>query len=108
MFKAGQSGNPSGRPQGAKDKAQANIKQAYQSLVEGNLSNIETWLKEVASKDPAKALDFMLKISEFIVPKMKAVDLKTDYEDKTITVTFQSVAGMTREEIKELSPGNRI
>jgi hypothetical protein len=79
MFKAGQSGNVKGRPQGAKDKAKADIKQAFQSLVEGNLSNIETWLSAVATKDPAKALEFMLRISEFIVPKMKAMELKTDF-----------------------------
>lgn len=75
MFKAGHSGNPSGRPQGAKDKAQNDIKQAYQSLVEGNLSNIETWLQEVAAKDPAKAIELMLRLSEFILPKIKSVEL---------------------------------
>ena len=65
MFKRGESGNPEGRPKGAKDKAQADIKQAYQSLVEGNLSNIEIWLNEVATKDPARAIDLMLRLSEF-------------------------------------------
>ena len=75
MFRPGTTGNPSGRPQGAKDKTQADIKQAYQSLIEGNLSNIETWLHEVATKDPGRAIELMLRLSEFILPKIKAVEI---------------------------------
>jgi len=44
-------------------------------LVEGNLSNIETWLNEVSTKDPANAIELMLKLSEFILPKIKAIEL---------------------------------
>ncbi len=93
MFTPGRSGNPAGRPQGAKDKAQANIKLAYQSLVEGNLTNIERWLDEVATKDPAKAIELMIKISEFIVPKMKTVDFKNESEDKRPMFIFQDISG---------------
>ncbi len=75
MFKKGQTGNINGRPHGAKDKVQTDIKQAFQSLVEGNLSNVEKWLNEVATDNPAKALDFILRLSEFILPKIKAVEL---------------------------------
>lgn len=74
-FTKGESGNENGRPQGAKDKVQSKIKQAFQSLVEGNLTNIETWLNEVAAKDPAKAIELLLKLSEFILPKIKTIDL---------------------------------
>ena len=75
-FIKGKSGNPQGRKPGSKDKVQTDIKEAFQSLVENNLSNIETWLNEVAAENPAKALDFMLRLSEFIVPKQKAVEFK--------------------------------
>ena len=101
MFKKGESGNINGRPQGAKDKAQKDIKQAYQSLVEGNLTNIETWLNEVAAKDPGKAIELMLKLSEFILPKIKSVELNAKINEP-ITIVYQSVAGMTREEIARL------
>lgn len=75
-FTKGKSGNPQGRKPGSKDKAQTDIKEAFQTLVENNLSNVETWLNEVAAENPAKALDFMLRLSEFIVPKQKAVEFK--------------------------------
>lgn len=70
--------NRAGRPAGAKGKVNDEIREAYQQLVESNLSNIETWLAEVAEKDPAKALDFMLKLSEYIIPRLKNVELTND------------------------------
>jgi len=75
MFKKGESGNKAGRAPGAKDKVQTDIKQAFQSLIEGNLPNVEKWLNDVATTNPAKALELMLRLSEFILPKIKAVEL---------------------------------
>lgn len=77
-FQKGISGNPEGRPSGAKDKIQSDIKESFQQLVEGNLTNIETWLKEVAAKDPAKAIDLIIRLSEFILPKIKTIDLNAN------------------------------
>jgi len=65
-----------GRTKGKENKNTADIKQAYQSLLENNLSNIEIWLSTVAKDNPSKALDFMLRLSEFIVPKQKAIEFK--------------------------------
>jgi hypothetical protein len=79
-FTKGISGNPRGRRPGSKDKAKKDIKQAFQSLIENNLSNIEKWLNEVAVDNPAKALDIILKLTEFILPKMKAMELTEENE----------------------------
>ena len=78
MFQKGQSGNPSGRAKGAKDKVKADTKEAFQSLVEGNLKNVEKWIKEVATENPAKALDIILRMAEFFIPKMKSTDVKLE------------------------------
>ena len=75
-FKKFNSGNPNGRPVGAKGKATADIKQAFQSLVEGNLGNVENWLNSVAIENPGKALEIIIKLSEFILPKQKASNFK--------------------------------
>jgi hypothetical protein len=74
-FTKGQSGNPAGRPAGAKDKTTKEIREAFQSL------------EATAKKDPAKALDFMLKLSEYTVPKLKAIQLTTGLNTE-IHVTF--------------------
>ncbi len=79
-FKKGNSGNPTGRPKGAKDKAQTDVKQAYQLLVENNLSNIEIWLREIAKNDPVKAFDILLRLSRFVIPEMKATEIKGELD----------------------------
>jgi len=77
-FIKGKSGNVNGRPKGSKDKAKTNIKETFQLLVEGNLSNIQEWLNVVANDNPTAALNFVLKLSEFIIPKIKVAEFKPE------------------------------
>ena len=70
MYKKGQSGNPNGRKKGVPNKQTAEIREAYQRLTEANLENMTHWLQSIAADDPAKAMDMMLKLSEFIIPKL--------------------------------------
>ena len=69
LFQKGGQGGP-GRPPGAPNKSTKEIRQAYQNLVEMNLDNMTMWLQEVAMVDPEKAMDLMLKLSEYIIPKL--------------------------------------
>ena len=48
-FKEGQSGNPKGRTKGKPNKTTAEIREAYQKLVEDNLTNMTEWLTQVAA-----------------------------------------------------------
>ena len=72
--------NRDGRPPG---KPQSDIKQAYKNLIEDNLPKVTAWLNDVAKDNPAKALEFILKLSEFIIPKMKATEI-TDTSNSEI------------------------
>jgi len=62
MFKPGQSGNPNGRKKGVPNKQTKEIREAYQRLTEQNLTNMSDWLQQVATEDPAKAMDLMLRL----------------------------------------------
>lgn len=75
MFKPGESGNPNGRPKGSVNKNTAQIREAYQKLTEDNLDNMTLWLTQVAAENPEKAMDLMLKLSEFIIPKLARQEL---------------------------------
>lgn len=69
-FKKGEVTNPKGRPKGKPNKTTAEIREAYQKLVEDNLANMTKWLGEVAMENPEKAMDLMLKLSEYMIPKL--------------------------------------
>ena len=89
-YKKGQSGNNKGRPKGAVNKTTKEIKEAYQKLLENNLPNLNKWLAEVAADDPEKALNLMLKLSEYILPKLARQELTAkDGEDLFKDITFK-------------------
>jgi len=81
-----------GREKGTENKVKKDVKQAFQTLVEGNLSNIEKWLQEVGKENPAKACEILLKLSEFIVPKLKSVDQQIEISDRPMFV-FTDISG---------------
>lgn len=76
-FKSGDewNGNAAGRPVGSKNKQTQAIRQAYQELVEGNLENLNIWLATVAEKDPKEAFEMMIKLSEYVIPKLARTEL---------------------------------
>jgi hypothetical protein len=89
-FKPGQSGNPEGRPKGTKNKNTKIVRQAFQQLTENNLENMSIWLSQVASEDPAKAMDLMLRLSEYIIPKLARTEVTgNDGEDLFKNIKFQ-------------------
>ncbi len=83
-----------GRGPGTKNRLTKDIKTAFQNLVENNLSNVEIWLDEVADDNPGKALDFILKLAEFVVPKMRSAEIQTNSGG-----VGNAIEDMTKEEI---------
>lgn len=77
-WKKGESANPNGRPKGSQSATTEAIKKYYVELLHGNLENIQLWLTQTASEDPAKALDFLLKLSPFVIPKKQETDITID------------------------------
>lgn len=84
MFQKGESGNIAGRPKGTKDKTNKEIRERFNDLLENNLSKIDDWLTSTAAKDPAKALDLLLKLSEFVLPKLKSVEMTVDEPQRPV------------------------
>lgn len=70
-FKAG---NP-GKPKGATNKVNRDIKEAFKNLIEMNLENMTIWLEQVAQDDPYKAMTMIQGLSEYIVPKLARTEL---------------------------------
>jgi len=80
-----------GRPKGVANKSTQQIRDAYHKLLEDNLDNMSKWLADVAGDDPKQALDLMLKLSEYMIPKLARQEIVgNDGEDlfKNITLQF--------------------
>jgi len=99
MFQKGQSGNPNGRPKGAQNKNTREIREAYQRLVENNLDNMTLWLTRIASEDEEKAMEIMLKLSEYVIPKLARQEVTgADGEDLFKNVKFEFGPDINDEE----------
>jgi hypothetical protein len=68
-WEQGVSANPNGRPKGVPNKATKDIKQHYADLIAGNLDRIQGWLDRVAEENPQAAIDLLIKLSPFVIPK---------------------------------------
>jgi hypothetical protein len=102
-WKKGQSANPNGRPKGSKNKTTNAIREAYQKLTEDNLENMSSWLNEIASQDPAKAMDMMIKLSEYVIPKLARQEVVgNDGEDLFKNISFNFGPSINDTENREL------
>ena len=82
--------NRNGRPKGAKNKNTSAIRTAYQNLVEMNLENMSMWIAEVASEDPKAAVDLLIKLSEYVIPKLARTEVTgKDGDDLFKNMTFE-------------------
>ena len=89
-FQKGENGGSNGRPKGTQNKTTQEIKLAYQRLLQSNLENMSAWLGEVAADDPDKALNLMLKLSEYIIPKLARQEVVGhDGEDLFKNIKFE-------------------
>ncbi len=73
----------SGRPKGSENKATKDIREAYKLLIENNLVNLQGWIEKIAEDNPAKAIELLNSMSEYIIPKLARTELVGD-KDKPV------------------------
>jgi hypothetical protein len=64
-----------GRKKGSPNKTTAEIRDAFQILIENNLNQLQDDLDYL---DPLARIKVLIELSKFILPQMKAVDLSLD------------------------------
>ena len=82
-FEKGQSGNPSGRPQGAKSRVNDEIRTRINTFLD---ENFETIQNDVMQLEPRERVRFYIELLQYGIPKLKSTDLKTDLNDNIIVV----------------------
>ena len=69
-FEKGMSGNLNGRPAGTKNEISQQVRETFSLLLENKLPELEGWITKIAEKNPDKAVELMIKISERFLPKL--------------------------------------
>ena len=64
-----------GRVKGHLNKTTTDVKKIYSQILENNIENIQSDLDKL---DPLNRIKILLHLSEFIVPKMRSIDVVAD------------------------------
>jgi len=70
-----------GRQRGTPNKATARLREAFTELLEDNMGKVQELFDKVAEKNPQKALELLLKLSEFALPKLRAIEVNNESEE---------------------------
>lgn len=97
-YKKGKSGNPKGRPKGSVDKKSAEFKQALNDMLRESSPKIQKWIDRIARNDPARALDHICRLAEYVYPKLSRQEMVGDKSTPlqvTLTTLFAEIDGTT-------------
>lgn len=64
-----------GRKRGTPNKVTADVRQAFSEILQRNAASVEGWIQDVSEKDPYKAVDLMLRLAEYHIPKLARSEL---------------------------------
>jgi hypothetical protein len=78
----------SGSRKGIPNNATKEIRDAFEMLIHDNIDNMKVWLSDVGEEDPERALNIMVKMAEFIVPKLQRTELKAEIKDQSVIINL--------------------
>lgn len=87
-----------GRPKGSKNKVPAELKKALQMALDGFATEIPSLLQQVAKKDPARALELVARLGEYVVPKLGRTEHtvgRTTLEELVAGADARAAEGLT-------------
>lgn len=70
-----------GRVKGQLNKTTTDVKKIYSQILENNIDNIQSDLDKL---DPLNRIKILIQLSEFIVPKMRSIDVVADVSNINI------------------------
>lgn len=99
-FKKGQSGNPSGRPIGAKNKKNTMLADRLRDIVENNIDTIQNDIDSLPPDERIKAISALL---PYVLPKQQAVsiDAQLNAEYKILQNMIETAPSEYVEKIAE-------
>jgi len=77
-----------GRPKGAANKISEELREGFAQLLDNNMDQFEQWIARVAEKDPAKAMELYIKVSERFIPTLARQEI-TGADGKDLKFEFR-------------------
>ena len=97
--------NRAGKKPGTKNRTTKEIREAYQNLVEMNLENMSLWIAQIAADDPSKAMDTMIKLSEYVIPRLARTEVAGHDGDSLFkSIKFQFGPDVNDEQGRDHTP----
>ncbi|MDX9773696.1 MAG: DUF5681 domain-containing protein [Bacteroidales bacterium] len=91
QFKKGETGNPAGRPTGSKNKATTELREVISNVRSQEMTPAK--LKTILnSLEPAQRINYLIKLSEFVLPKLTATSMEVNLE-KLSDGTIDAIIG---------------
>lgn len=88
-----------GRPAGIPNKTTSELKEAFNKLLNTNTRNLSKWLERVAVEDPAKAIELVIKMAAFVIPKLQRSNFEVDME-QPFNIIFPNQNVLESSELK--------
>ena len=79
-----------GRPKNSTNKSTKELREIFTFLLDSNLDDIQKKLDIVAEENPAKYIELILKLTEFALPKLNAVQQIEVGEPRQWSVQFDT------------------
>lgn len=87
----GKTNNPHGRPKGSGNKSTELVRKAVADLLDGYAPRMHEWLDQVAADNPAKALDVIVGLLEYSLPKLQRTEVQNLDENGEKAAAVQKI-----------------
>ena len=74
-----------GRSKGTPNKTTAEIRENVKTLIEMNLPKMQDWIDATAEENPSKAIDIIIKLTDYVLPKLKSIEVVDNSEEKPLS-----------------------
>jgi len=95
---ASEAGKKSSR-KGTPNKTTKEIRDSFQMFVENNVSKFQDWIDEVGKTNPAKAIELVTSLGEYILPKLSRTEIEAEVKQES---TYINIDNLSLDELKSL------
>ena len=87
-WQKGQSGNPTGRPEGIKNKSTQKIRDSIQHIVENNIERIQ---ESLDSMNPRERMKYIIDLIKLVLPTLRSVDQIISVAKNSPSIDFRKL-----------------